>query len=200
MNPFARYPWWLLATIIGITFLNGCGPILVGGTAVGISVIHDRRTTATVLEDQKIELFATARLDEDKELSKHARVGFTSYNRVVLLTGQADTPEVKRRIIDLVQGFPEIERVVDEITVGPPASVEEIGDDLYVTSKAKLALFNVELPSFDPTRVKVVTERGVVYLMGLVTKQEAAAVVEKIRYIRGVQRVVKIFEYIKLDD
>jgi len=199
MRRLPRLLGWLPATLTPLLLLQGCGPVLVGGTAVGVSVVHDRRTTATVLEDEKIELVAAARLNEDKGLGEHARVSFTSYNRVVLITGQADRSETKGRIAEMVRRFPEVLRVVDDVAVGPLAGIEQASNDFYVTSKVKLALFDLEMPYFDPTRVKVVTEQGVVYLMGLVTEREAAAVVEKVRYISGVQRVVKIFEYVKLN-
>ena len=199
MRVFLRSLGWLTAFTTTLILVSGCGPVLVGGTAVGVSVVHDRRTTATVLEDEKIELVALARVDEDKTLSAHSRVGFTSYNRVVLITGQADRPEVKARIAEIVQRFPEVLRVVDEVTVGPLADLQQVSDDVYLTSKIKLALFNLDLPDFDPTRIKVVSEQGVVYLMGLVSEREAAKVVDKVRYVSGVQRVVKIFEYVKLN-
>jgi len=199
MTPLLHLFGWLPMALTTLLLLHGCGPVLVGGTAVGVSMIHDRRTAATVLEDQKIELVAAGRFNEDKDLSEHARVGFTSYNRVVLITGQADRTEIKDRIAETVQRFPEVSRVVDEVSVGPLVGIEQASDDTYVTSKVKLALFDLDLPEFDPTRIKVVTERGVVYLMGLVTHREAAAVVEKARYINGVQRVVKIFEYVTLN-
>jgi osmotically-inducible protein OsmY len=178
----------------------GCAPALIGGTAVGISVIHDRRTTATVLEDEKVELAAEARLSEDKKLANHARVSFTCYNRVMLITGRVDSPEVKAGIVDMVGRFPELVRVVDEIQVGALPGLEQLSNDIYLTSKVKLALFEInDIPTFDPTRVTVTSDHGVVYLMGLVTRQEAAAVVDKVRYLNGVQRVVKVFEYVEPD-
>jgi osmotically-inducible protein OsmY len=178
--------------------LPGCAPALIGGTAVGISVIHDRRTTATVLEDQKVELVAEARLNDHKDLSKHSQVSFTCYNRVMLITGRADSPDVKARIAEMVGRFPELVRVVDEVQVGLLSGLEQLTDDIYLTSKVKLALFEInDIPTFDPTRVTVTSDHGVVYLMGLVTQREAAAVVDKVRYINGVQRVVKVFEYVE---
>jgi osmotically-inducible protein OsmY len=192
-------PWLLLLTLAAALAVSatGCAPALFGGAAVGASVIHDRRSSATVLEDQNIELAAYGKISDVEALSGHSRVSVTSYNRVVLLTGQADTAEVKSRVADLVAKLPEVRRVVDEVTVGPRASLQSETQDAYVTSRVKIALFDIELPGFDPTRVKVVTEEGVVFLMGLLTEQEAAAVVEKVRYVDGVKRVVKIFEYVE---
>ncbi len=89
-----------------------------------------------------------------------------------------------------------VKRVINEIEIGPKSSIREDANDSWITSKGKLELFEIKLPGFDPTRVKITTQRGVVYLMGRVTQQEADATVEKIRFLRGVKRVVKIFEYI----
>ncbi|PLX62634.1 BON domain-containing protein [Sedimenticola selenatireducens] len=89
-----------------------------------------------------------------------------------------------------------VKRTVNEVQIGPNATLTEQSKDSWITSKAKIELFNIKLPQFDPTRVKVITENGVVYLMGMVTPEEATAVVDKIRYLSGVTKVVKVFEYI----
>jgi osmotically-inducible protein OsmY len=174
--------------------LAACAPALFGGAAVGAAVIHDRRSSGAVLDDEKIQLKIRAAISDDKYLDQHSAVGPTSYNRRVLLTGQADSPQVKARIAALAGSYPEVRQVIDEITVQPPADWRSDSSDAFITSKVKVALFDLHLPNFDPTRVKVVTEQGVVYLMGLLTPKEADAVVAKVRYVSGVKRVVKIFE------
>ncbi len=188
----------LIYTVILIAplLLQACAPAVVGGAAVGVSVLHDRRPSEVVLADEKTELAIHAAIGEDKTLQEHCSVGVTSYNRVVLLTGQADTAAVSERIREIAAGKPKVRRVVNEIQLADDPSLLSTGHDVYLTSRVKLSLFDLDLPDFDPTRVKVVTEQDVVYLMGLVTKEEAAAVVEKVRFVRGVKRVVKVFEYI----
>ena len=176
--------------------LQGCAPAVVGGAAVGASMVHDRRTAGVAVEDQDIEFKALHMKLQDEALRDHTTVSATSYNMVVLLTGQAETAELRDRYSDMVSRIARVRRVVNEITVGPTASLAARSNDSYLTSRVKVRLFDVKIPDFDPTRVKVVTEQGVVYLMGLLTQQEADAVVEKVRYVRGVKRVVKIFEYI----
>lgn len=179
-----------------IPMLQGCAPAVVGGAAVGASVAHDRRTTGVAVEDQNIEFKALHMKLQDETLRDHTTISATSYNMVVLLTGQAETTELRDRYAGIVSGIASVRRVVNEVTVGPVATLTERGNDSYLTAKVKAKLFDVKIPNFDPTRVKVVTEQGVVYLMGLLTPQEADAVVEKVRYVRGVKRVVKIFEYL----
>jgi osmotically-inducible protein OsmY len=187
----------LALTVTAAALTQGCAPALVGGAAVGASMIHDRRSSATVLEDQRIEVVARSRVNNDETLAGHSSVAPTSYNRVVLLVGQADSPQVKHRVAETVRAIPEVRRVVDEVTIAPVPDFQQQSNDAYITSQVKLALFDIKLPDFDATRVKVVTELRVVYLMGLVTEEEAAAAVEKARYVKGVERVVKVFEYVQ---
>ncbi len=186
----------VLALFLTIT-IQGCTPLVVGGVAAtGAVVVHDRRSTGVTLDDQNIELKAMRVRLQDKELSEHTNISATSYNLVLLLTGQAETEELRERYNNVASQIPQVKRVVNEVVIGPNSTLVERSSDTYITSKVKVKLFNVKLPEFDPTRVKVVTEQGSVYLMGLLTEQEADAVVEVVRYVSGVKRVVKVFEYI----
>lgn len=175
--------------------LGGCAAVLLGGAAVGASTLYDRRPPQVVIDDERIELAAVQALRQDPELSGQVRISATSYNLTVLLTGQADSEGAARQATRLVSRLPRVQRVVDEVTVGPRRDLARESQDVYITSRAKLALTQVDLPGFDPTRVKVVTESGVVYLMGLVSEDEANGAAEQIRYIPGVERVIKLFEY-----
>ncbi|MEJ1411497.1 MAG: BON domain-containing protein, partial [Candidatus Sedimenticola sp. (ex Thyasira tokunagai)] len=176
--------------------LQGCAPVVVGGAAAGASVVHDRRSAGTTLDDRTIELKILNKLTQDKTLSDHSSISVNSYNHVVLLSGQAETAEYRNQAASAAAGTAMVKRVVNEIQVAPSSSISEDAKDSWITSKAKLELFEIKLPGFDPTRVKITTQRGVVYLMGRVTQQEADAAVEKIRFLRGVKQVVKVFEYI----
>ena len=180
--------------LIGAALVSGCAPVVVGGTAVGASVIHDRRPTAVLLDDQRIEMIARSRYDDTPEIAARSRISVTSYNRVALLTGQAENPVVRRRYAELVSRIPHVKRVVDQVTIGSPASLQRESQDAYLTSRVKVALASVKLDGFDPTRVKVVTEGGVVHLLGLLTPREAEAVVATVRHVPGVVQVVKLFE------
>ncbi|MCG8429480.1 MAG: BON domain-containing protein [Chromatiales bacterium] len=185
-----------LIVLTAVTLLQGCAAIVVGGAATGVAVIHDRRSAGTVIDDQGIELKMATLISEDGDLGKHGHVNATSYNYVLLLTGQAENEQYRSRYQQLTSKIPGVKKVVNEIQVAPNTSLTQRTTDTYTTSKAKVALAKIELPGFDPTRIKVVTENGVVYLLGLVTAEEANAAVEKIRYLRGVKQVVKVFEYI----
>lgn len=188
-------PIGIIAILIGINLLYGCAPIVVGAATTGVSVIHDRRSAGTALEDQNIELKAMHLKNQNRKLFQRANLSATSYNKVVLLTGQADTEQLRQRYVEMIRKISEVRRVVDEIQIEPSASIARQGNDAYITTKAKIKLFEVKLPDFDPTRVKIVTDNGTVYLMGIVSRQEANEVVNKVRYVSGIKRVVKIFEY-----
>ncbi len=188
----------LIALAVALaSLLQGCAPMIIGGTAMGVSMLHDRRDSATVLDDKQIVFHIQGQISEDKSLGEHASIGVTSYNRVVLLTGQAETPAIKARIAAIAQAAPKVKRLVDEVSVGPRASLGEESNDAYITSQVKVALFSIQITDFDPSRIKVVTEQKVVYLMGLVTAEEAAATVEQARYVSGVKQVIRLFEYVK---
>lgn len=198
-NPKSRRspaPWTLLVLLGSVLSLSGCAAVLVGGAAVGTAaVIHDRRDYTDILKDQELEISAARALRRDSLVSANSRISVTSYNRKVLLTGQARDTEVAARATELVSGIPKVELVIDEVAIGPNISVTQESQDAWLTSQAKLALAKVELPDFDPTRVKVVTEDAVVFLMGLVSPEEGDAAADQVRYVPGVKRVVKLFEY-----
>ena len=183
----------LMATLM---LAQGCTAVIVGGAATGAAVIHDRRSAGVVLDDQTIEVKAIASIEDDDELGDHSNISATSYNHVVLLTGQAESAVLRQRAADIAGRIWPVKRVVNEVVIGPSVSLAQKGEDSWITSKVKLELLKVDLESFDASRVKVVTENNVVYLMGLVTAAEAAAAVEKARWVDGVTKVVKVFEYI----
>lgn len=185
----------LTVALVAALLLQGCAALVVGGAAVGTAaVIHDRRDYTDVLKDQEIEISAGRALSKDA-LVRGSRISVTSYNRKVLLTGQVRSPEVAARATELVSTTPKVELVIDELVVGPNVGLTQQTQDTWLTSQAKVALAKVKSPGFDPTRVKVVTEDSVVFLMGLVTPQEGDAAAEQVSFVPGVKRVVKLFEY-----
>lgn len=187
----------LLVLIAALGTLNGCTTMVVGGAATGAAVAHDRRTPGTVIEDQTIEFKAYNALRKDKDLYDQSHINVTSYNMIVLLSGETPTEYYKQRAYEIVSSVDKVRRVYNELTVAAPSAIMSRSSDTMITAKVKTGLFNIDgLEGFDPTRVKVVTENGTVYLMGLVTQQEGDAAAEKARTIGGVQRVVKLFEYI----
>jgi len=179
-----------------VLLLQGCAAAVVTGAAGGASVAYDRRTSGMILEDQSIELRAASRFSDDPALGEQAHISSTSYNLTLLLTGEAPTPELRARAEEIAREVPSVKRVVNELAVAAPSSLSARASDSLITSKVKTRLFKVDLPDYSPERVKVVTDAGVVYLMGLVTRAEAHATIEEARRVGGVKRVVNVVEYV----
>ena len=187
----------LLAISVCAGTLQGCAGLVVGGAATGASVAHDQRTAGTLLEDQSIEIKAVSALRNDRVLDAQSHFNVTSYNNVVLLTGETVSQELRERAGKLVADVEKVRSVHNELKVGEPSDMLARSNDTLITSKVKTSLLSVNgIDRFDPTRVKVVTEANVVYLMGLLSRAEADAVTETVRQVGGVERVVKIFEYV----
>jgi len=184
-----------LGAILAGGMLQGCAAVLVGGAATGAAVMHDRRTAGALVDDKRIELAAYDIKYKDAQIGKGSSIGITSYNGKVLLTGAVPSAEIDRRFAGRVAEIQGVRNVIDELSIGKPRSVSDSARDSYITSKVKISLFGVDGKPSDPTYIKVVTCGGVVYLMGLVTRAEGDAAAAQIRYIEGVQRVVKLFEY-----
>lgn len=195
-RPTVRRPraaWLLAAAIAGSTLLAGCAPLVLGGAAVGtVLVANDRRTAGIQLEDQAIELKGRNRARD--AVGDRGHVNVTSYNRIVLLTGEVPTDADRARVEEAVKGVDNVRSVVNELAVMPASSLTERANDGLLTSRVKASFIDVK--DLDATAVKVVTERGVVHLMGRVTEAEAQRATELARGVRGVQKVVRVFELI----
>lgn len=191
MNVLTKVSLFIIAGLM-LSQITACTTAAVGGAAMGGSVAVDRRTAGIYLEDQNIELKATTRMQ--KNLADASHVSTTSYNRNVLLTGQVPNVEEKALALDLIKEVENIRHVTDEIKIAPKTSVKTRSNDTYITSKVKAQLLKDDRVSTN--HVKVVTENSEVFLMGLVTSEEADAAVDIARHTNGVTRVVKVFEYI----
>ncbi|WP_332745523.1 BON domain-containing protein [Hydrogenophaga sp.] len=182
----------LLVGAIGAT-LSACAPLVVGGAAVGALVVVDRRSSGAQLDDQGIELRASNRL-KDELGDAHARVSVSSYNRRVLLTGEASSEAVKTKITQIVSGVENVRAVINELGVTSSPSFKERATDTLITGRLKASL--VDAKDLSASAFKVVTERGTVYLMGRVTQREADRATDLARNTPGVSRVVRVFEII----
>ena len=183
-----------LFLLIGIlALLHGCAAVVVGGAATGANVAHDRRTTGTFIEDEAIELKSLKAFTDDKEINDQAHLNVTSFNTIVLVTGEAPTEELRQRVIQIVWNISKVTHVYDEISIAGPSSLMSRSGDTLITTKVKTKL--IAEKNLDGTHVKVVTENGVVYLMGLLTREDADKATEITRQTGGVQKVVKLFQY-----
>ncbi len=177
-----------------IPFIAGCAAVAVGGAAATAGSVADRRTTGAQVEDQTIEVKAYKAFFDDKELNDQAHLNVTSYNSIVLLTGEAPTDILRQRALDLVKNVDKVQHVYNEVAIAAPSSLVSRSSDGYITSKVKTKLFADK--QVTGLEIKVVTERGTVYLMGLVKRSEAEVATNIARETGGVQKVVKLFQYI----
>ncbi len=181
----------LIVLASAIPVLQGCFPLAVTGVGAAAVMANDRRTTGTYLEDETIEWKVIGRV---RERFSGAHVNATSFNRRVLLTGEAPAEEAKQQIEEAVRTIDNVRDVTNELQVAGASSIASRGNDVLISSNVKARMVNNG--KFSPLHVKVVTEAGVVYLMGLVSPQEGDAAVEVARTTSGVSRVVKVFEYV----
>ena len=174
--------------------LGGCAAVVVGaGAAAGYSAYEDRRTTGTQVEDQRIESRASGAIDQRFGWKVHVNV--TSYNRQVLVTGEVPDAVTHAEVEKLIAAVPGVRTLANELAIGPLTSLAARTGDTVVTSNVKGRFLGAK--NFNPIHVKVVTEAGVVFLMGMVTEVEANAASEIARTTDGVKKVVKVFEYCK---
>lgn len=174
-----------------VSVLAGCVAAVVGGAGTAAVIGEDRRTVGTVTEDQGIEFKAENRINDK---FKDAHINVTSFSRMVLLTGEAPDAAAKAEIEKIVRAVESVRGVYNEIAIGGVSALSARTNDSFITSKVKARF--VDQRKFNAIHVKVVTEASVVYLLGLVKRKEAEDAVEIARTTSGVQRVVKLFEYI----
>lgn len=182
-----------LLFVISLTLLQGCATAVVTGGATGASLIHDRRSTGSVIDDQGIEFKASYALFSNKEIYDQSHINVTSYNGIVLITGETPTEDLKRQVTNEVKAIQRVRRIHNELIIAAPSALPSRSSDTWITSKIKTKLTtDMEV---DPFYIKVITEHGIVYLMGIVSHSEADKATTIVTQSAGVQRVVKIFEY-----
>jgi osmotically-inducible protein OsmY len=187
----------LVAALAAVSALSACAPLLLGGAAVsGALMVNDRRTSGTQIEDEAIELKAANRLRD--ALGDTAHLNITSYNRIVLVTGEVATEADRAKVEPTVQPIENARSVVNEAAVAGKSSLTSRSNDVLITTKVKSSLLDAK--DIQAQAVKVITERGNVYLMGRVTEREASRAVELARGVGGVQKVVRVFEMMTEDE
>jgi len=185
--------WAVVFFLLPLSFLSGCAAVAVTGAAAGsgYAVAEDRRTSGTMMQDESIEFKSNGRIKD--KFGRKVHVEVTSFNGKVLLTGQAASTKVKNEVGDIVKAVEGVRDVTNEIAVGEIKPLTARTYDAWITSKVKAKFVNEGL--FQANHVKVVTEDGVVYLMGMVDREEAQSAVKIARSTDGVQKVVEVFEY-----
>lgn len=188
--------FWLAACVLACP-LAGCAPVLIGAAAGGAyTSLEDRRTAGVQIDDEGIELRVGNRIND--RFADRAHVSVTSYNRSVLLTGEVPDAQSREEAERIARAVPGVQGVANELEIAGVSSLASRTNDAFITSKVKARFLDAR--KFNPVHVKVVTEAGVVYLLGVVTEQEANEAVELARTMSGVRKVVKIFDICRTGD
>ena len=193
MSSLNRSTGTLLLALAAGTTLSACAPLLIGGAIWGgTMVVSDRRTSGTQIDDQAVELKSVRRIAD--VIGDKGHVNVTSYNRLVLLSGEVPTEADKAAVEQAVARIDNVRAIVNELTLAAPSSLSARSNDTLMTSKVKASM--VDAKDIQANAYKVVTERGVVYLMGRVTEREANRAADIARGVSGVQKVVKVFDVV----
>ena len=187
---------FLLTAMVGGSLLSGCAPLMVGGVVMTGLVAVDRRTAGTQLEDESIELKVSNAVN--KELGERVHLNVTSYNRRVLLTGEVASDADRSRITQLAQSQENVKNVINDLAIGDASSLSQRTKDTVISGQIKASF--VDAKDLQSSAVKVVTERGIVYLMGRVTAREAQRASDIARGVSGVVKVVRVFEEISEEE
>lgn len=181
--------------LLSCAVLSGCMPLVLGGAATAGVVAVDRRTSGTQVEDQAIEFKTSAAFRENTaHFQKDNHINVNSFNRHVLLTGEVGSEQDKATAERIARKVENVENVYNELAVMPNSSFSQRSNDTLLTGRVRSWLIGTDgIPS---NSVKVTSERGIVYLQGLVTQHEADLIVERVRTLSGVNRVVRVFEYV----
>jgi osmotically-inducible protein OsmY len=191
-NSVSRFTPWILLTALA-ALLAGCVGAVAVGAGAGTLMVADRRISEVYLADEAIEIRTTNAIGQ--QVGDKVHVNATSYNRMLLLTGEAPDAATKDMVErTAIANSTELKRVTNEIQIAPLSSYTGRSNDTYLTSKVKARF--LDAARFPINHVKVVTENGSVYLLGLVTQTEADAAVEIARTTGGVLRVIRVFEVI----
>jgi osmotically-inducible protein OsmY len=196
MHSASRVVCSVLAAAALAAGLSACAPLIVGGAMVGGVMAIDRRTAGTQIEDEGIELRAVNRIRET--LGDRAHVNVTSYNRQALLTGEVATAQDRQTVEQIVSQVENTRSVVNDLAIMPVTSLSQRSNDTFITGKVRASL--VDAKDISANAFKVVTERGIVYLMGRVSQREATRASDIARGVSGVTKVVRVFEIVSEDE
>jgi osmotically-inducible protein OsmY len=181
------------ATALALLGLAGCNTFVAGTTVTAGAVTGDSRTAGTIVKEQDIEARAHDFFSADTELEQRCHLNIASFNLTVLLSGECQTEELRTRAVKYVERIDGIQKVHNEIQIQHPSTLLTRTNDSLITSRVKTKLFTIR--NLRDGQIKVVTESGTVYLMGLVDETTGGAVAEVVANMRGVSKVVKVFEY-----
>jgi osmotically-inducible protein OsmY len=189
---------FLLLLLLNSLLISACSTVATNGEVLTEqSLLHERRTREAALLDKDIETEAYSELNSDDEVLNQSHFTITAYNGAVLVTGEAPNEALEKKIISTVQGISNVKLIHDNLTIGYPTDANSRANDALITDTVRIALKQIRtIPNFDPSMVKVITENGTVYLMGLVHRDEGTVVINVTKLQPGIKQIVTVFEYI----
>ncbi|MGH1461385.1 MAG: BON domain-containing protein [Neptuniibacter sp.] len=189
----------ILALITGISLsvlMSGCSQLISAGREEPIRENPGSRTVGSYIDDEVIETLSLVNLTKGSDEMKSSNISVTSYNGLVLLTGQAPSETARLEAEQIIAQIRKVRKIHNEIKIAGVSSTIARSNDLWITTKVKAQLLTNE--NIDGSRIKVVTDSSIVYLMGLVSAQEADSAINIVRGIAGVEKIVKVFEYVNM--
>lgn len=183
----------MMTILLTASCLHACVPVFIAGAAMGGAAVYDRNGLRAFAQDLNIGDRIRNHLPVIAAQYPRSHVVVAVFNHVVLLTGQTPSEDMRNQVEQLARNTPQVDRVFNEITISGPTSPLTRSSDAWITTKVRGAMLG--LKGLKSTQFKVVTENGVVYLMGVVTRDQADLAVQSARQVTGVQKVVKVFEY-----
>ena len=185
---------FLIITLISAVLVSGCAaPALVAGGALAGAAVVDRRDARTIIDDNNITLKIEEKIYTDESIRRHIQVNVTSYNGVILLTGEIPTTEMRNMVVSHAQHVAKVKQIHNETIVAPASDFKSRRQDAWITTKVKSALLAEK--KINGLHFKVVTENQIVYLMGLVTREEGNIAANAARQVNDVKQIIKLFEY-----
>lgn len=189
---------FLLLLLLNAFLAGGCSTNAIDeGEISEQSLLHERRTRNAIVTDKHIETEAYKELNADDELLNRSHVTVTVYNGTVLVTGETPNEDFRKKIISAIQIIPGVRLIHNELVIAEPSDAVSRANDALITDTIRIALNQIRtIPDFDPAMVKVITENGIVFLMGLVHRDEGTVVINLTRLQPGVKQIIIVFEYI----
>ncbi len=180
--------------LISTTLVSGCAaPVIVAGGALAGAAVTDRRDASTIIDDRSIVLKIEEKIYTDDRIRRHIHVNVTSYNGVVLLSGEIPTMEMRKIIVNHAQHVAKVKKIYNETIIAPASDFKSRRQDTWITTKVKSALLSEK--NINGLHFKVVTENQIVYLMGLVSRTEGDIAANAVRQVKGIKQIIKLFEY-----
>ncbi len=186
-----------LLIIINVLSLTACSTTAINPEDITEqTLLQERRNREIIVMDKTIEAEAYSELNSENDVLNHCHVTITTYNGATLITGEAPNEELRQKIISTVQVIPNVKLIHDNLTIANPSDLNSRANDQLITDNVKTALNQIRtLPDFDPAMVKVITEDGIVYLMGLVRRNEGTVVINVTKLQPGIKQIITVFEY-----